>query len=150
MVLLQSQEGDGKPVALQCPWALRRQACQNHLEDAHCRSRNHPHIRSLYNKTKTPADRCLQGFSHTGLAGCKRSSGPLLCTDRSGAETELTTRACKRTSREKRYHTIRCDTFFYWASGIRTHECRSQSPVPYRLAIAHHYIGRSLCKFFPC
>ncbi len=27
-----------------------------------------------------------------------------------------------------------------WASGIRTHECRSQSPVPYRLAIAHQLI----------
>ena len=25
-----------------------------------------------------------------------------------------------------------------WASGIRTHECRSQSPVPYRLAMGHH------------
>ena len=25
-----------------------------------------------------------------------------------------------------------------WASWIRTSECRSQSPVPYRLAIAHH------------
>ena len=25
--------------------------------------------------------------------------------------------------------------FFYWPSGIRTHECRSQSPVPYRLAM---------------
>ena len=24
-----------------------------------------------------------------------------------------------------------------WASWIRTNECRSQSPVPYRLAIAH-------------
>ena len=26
-----------------------------------------------------------------------------------------------------------------WASWIRTNECRSQSPVPYRLAIAHYY-----------
>ena len=26
-----------------------------------------------------------------------------------------------------------------WASWIRTNECRSQSPVPYRLAIAHHF-----------
>ena len=26
-----------------------------------------------------------------------------------------------------------------WASWIRTSECRSQSPVPYRLAIAHHF-----------
>ena len=26
---------------------------------------------------------------------------------------------------------------FNWASWIRTSECRSQSPVPYRLAIAH-------------
>ena len=25
-----------------------------------------------------------------------------------------------------------------WASWIRTNECRSQSPVPYRLAIAHY------------
>ena len=25
-----------------------------------------------------------------------------------------------------------------WASWIRTSECRSQSPVPYRLAIAHY------------
>ena len=28
----------------------------------------------------------------------------------------------------------------YWANQIRTGECRSQSPVPYRLAIAHHSI----------
>ena len=27
-----------------------------------------------------------------------------------------------------------------WASWIRTSECRSQSPVPYRLAIAHYTI----------
>ena len=26
----------------------------------------------------------------------------------------------------------------YWANQIRTGECRSQSPVPYRLAIAHY------------
>ena len=26
---------------------------------------------------------------------------------------------------------------FDWASWIRTNDCRSQSPVPYRLAIAH-------------
>ena len=26
-----------------------------------------------------------------------------------------------------------------WASWIRTSDCRSQSPVPYRLAIAHYY-----------
>ena len=28
----------------------------------------------------------------------------------------------------------------YWANQIRTGECRSQSPVPYRLAIAHYSI----------
>ena len=30
--------------------------------------------------------------------------------------------------------------FLYWANQIRTGECRSQSPVPYRLAIAHYSI----------
>ncbi len=29
--------------------------------------------------------------------------------------------------------------FFSWASQIRTGDCRSQSPVPYRLAIAQYY-----------
>ena len=30
-------------------------------------------------------------------------------------------------------------SFFSWASGIRTLECRSQSPVPYRLAMAQWF-----------
>ena len=28
-----------------------------------------------------------------------------------------------------------------WASWIRTSECRDQNPVPYRLAIAQHYVA---------
>ena len=32
----------------------------------------------------------------------------------------------------------------YRAGGIRTHECRSQSPVPYRLAIPQYYFVCSL------
>ena len=33
-----------------------------------------------------------------------------------------------------------------WANWIRTNECRSQSPVPYRLAMAH-YVLQPLSKF---
>ena len=32
-----------------------------------------------------------------------------------------------------------------WASWIRTSECRSQSPVPYRLAIAHYETKKVFC-----
>ena len=35
------------------------------------------------------------------------------------------------------YYLISLFTWVNWASWIRTSECRSQSPVPYRLAIAH-------------
>lgn len=46
-------------------------------------------------KTKAPADHVCRGFPRTGLAGCKRSGGPLLCTDRSSAETEPTSAGVK-------------------------------------------------------
>ena len=35
------------------------------------------------------------------------------------------------------YHLSYTPLLNNWASWIRTNECRSQSPVPYRLAIAH-------------
>ena len=35
--------------------------------------------------------------------------------------------------------------FYNWASGIWTHECRSQSPVPYRLAIAQYLVEKNPC-----
>ncbi len=35
------------------------------------------------------------------------------------------------------YHLSYTPILINWASWIRTNECRSQSPVPYRLAIAH-------------
>ena len=42
-----------------------------------------------------------------------------------------------------------CDLSLTWANQIRTGECRSQSPVPYRLAIAHHKTARPNSLFQP-
>ena len=51
-------------------------------------------------------------------------------------------------TREKEHHAAGMMLFLNWASGIRTHECRSQSPVPYRLAIAHYLYDQQAAAFW--
>ena len=88
---------------------------------------------ALSSRIKQPDTRLRREFARP--APCKRACRSM------GGETEPVLLQSKRQARKWSYpsqqkstHLRRC-FFAGWGSWIRTSECRSQSPVPYRLAI---------------